>query len=117
VSEDWKQIADEAWRAPSWREAAVKYHEARPDSSPRVAPPRNRWAPEATVEALMFSLRRGVGALNDPKTDNQRRLSELSEQQLREVCERLQNFKPNIAPAWPSEDVQKLVHIWRRIRA
>jgi hypothetical protein len=116
MSEDWKQIAREAWNALSWREAAVKYREARPDVSPgRVAPPRR--APEPTIEALMFSLRRGAGALNDPKTDNQRRLSELSEQQLREVCERLQNFKPNIAPAWPSEDVQKLVHIWRRIRA
>ena len=67
-------------------------------------------APEATVEALMYSLRRGVEAITKP--DNQRRLAELSEDQLLAVCQRLQNFKPNIAPAWPPEEVEALASIW-----
>src|SRR5262245_38618347 len=67
-------------------------------------------APEATVEALMYSLRRGTEAITEP--DNQRRLAELSEDQLLAVCQRLQNFKPNIAPAWPPEEVEALATIW-----
>ena len=30
MSADWKQIAREAWQAPSWREAAIEYHKERP---------------------------------------------------------------------------------------
>jgi hypothetical protein len=30
ISGDWKKIADEAWCAPSWREAAIAYHRDRP---------------------------------------------------------------------------------------
>jgi hypothetical protein len=48
---DWKQVALEAWHAPSWREAAVEYHRDRP-STPRrflhpagdlTLPPREIW--------------------------------------------------------------------------
>ena len=70
-------------------------------------------APEATVEALMYSLRRGVEAITKP--DNQRRLAELSEDQLLAVCQRLQNFKPNIASAWPPEEVEAIVSIWSTV--
>jgi hypothetical protein len=28
----WKQVAFEAWQAPSWREAAAEYHKSRPTS-------------------------------------------------------------------------------------
>lgn|SRR5262245_22246931 len=31
---DWKQIALEAWQAPSWREAAIEYHKHRFASAP-----------------------------------------------------------------------------------
>ncbi len=75
--------------------------------------PRNRPAPQATIEALMYSLRRGTEAITEP--DNQRRLAELSEDQLLAVCQRLQNFKPNIAPAWPPEEVEALASIWSTV--
>src|SRR5262249_3897870 len=29
---DWKQVALDAWHAPSWREAAIEYHKDRPAS-------------------------------------------------------------------------------------
>jgi hypothetical protein len=113
VSEDWKQIAREAWHAPSWREAAVKYREDRPDISPeRVAPPRNRRAPVATIEALMFSLRRGVNEV--AKSDTQRRLSTLDADQLEAVCLRVQAFKPAIAEPWSAEDADLLISAWRK---
>jgi hypothetical protein len=60
----------------------------------------------------MFSLRRGVGALADePAT--QRRLSELSEEQVCEVYARVQKFKPRIAPAWSEPDADVLLVLWR----
>src|SRR5262245_36160981 len=37
---DWKQVALEAWQAPSWREAAVDYHKNRP-VLPSVKPKAN----------------------------------------------------------------------------
>jgi hypothetical protein len=70
-------------------------------------------AAESSVEALMFSLRSGVSALKRP--DTLRRLSELSEAQLREVAVRLQKFKPEIAPAWTIEDVKIVVGVRNRL--
>jgi hypothetical protein len=70
-------------------------------------------AAHSTVDALMYSLRRGIEAITEP--DNQRRLAELSEDQLLAVCQRLQNFKPNIAPAWPPEEVEALASIWSTV--
>ena len=67
-------------------------------------------AAASTVEALMYALRRGVDELAKPET--QRRLSALSEDQLRAVCERLQNFKPEIASAWTPEEIEALTNIW-----
>jgi hypothetical protein len=62
---------------------------------------------EVTIEALMFSLReRGTKALEE--ADNKRRLSELSEQQLIEVGNRLQRLKPEIARSWTREEVETL---------
>jgi len=52
-------------------------------------------APAATVEALMFGLRDGIEAFNP---DTLRRLSELSEEQLRAVCERVQNSNLTLRP-------------------
>ena len=70
-------------------------------------------AAASTVEALSYSLRRGVDELTKP--DTQRRLSELSEDQLRAVCERVQNFKPEIAPAWTPEEIEALTNIWSAV--
>jgi hypothetical protein len=72
---------------------------------------RRHGAPQRTVEALMFSLRsRGTKALEEAAT--KRRISELAEQQLHEVCGRLQRLKPHIAPAWPPEQITILVDAW-----
>jgi hypothetical protein len=71
----------------------------------------NREAPQATIEALMYGLREGIAALRT-RPDRLRRLSELSEGQLRVVCKRLVNFKPHIAPGWTEEAVRALVKIW-----
>jgi hypothetical protein len=71
-------------------------------------------AAPTTVEALMYSLReRGISALAEP--DCQRRLSELSDGQLREVAVRLQKFKPEIAAAWTPEQVETLVAVWGKL--
>ena len=60
-----------------------------------------------TVEALMFSLReRGTKALAE--MDTKRRLSELSDQQVIEVGNRLQKLKPEIARAWTKAEVETL---------
>jgi hypothetical protein len=65
-------------------------------------------AAQSTVEALMFSLRSGIRSLGQPET--QRRISELSEEQLHEVGGRLQALK--IVKAWTAEDVERLVETW-----
>jgi hypothetical protein len=72
-------------------------------------------APGATVEALMLGLReRGTKALTEPKV--QRRLSSLDAEQLRAVCTRLQNLKPEIAQAWTPEEVEALAVVWRNLK-
>ena len=71
-------------------------------------------APEATVEALMYSLRRGVGELTKP--DTLRRLTAIDRDQLKEVCCRVQNFKPEIAAPWSREEATELVSNWRILR-
>jgi hypothetical protein len=71
-------------------------------------------APEATVETLMFSLRRGVDELIQP--DTQRRLSGVAEDQLEAVCLRVQTFQPKIAEPWSADDVDLLISAWRKFR-
>jgi hypothetical protein len=67
-------------------------------------------APEATVEALMSSLRRGVDELIQP--DTQRRLSAVAEDQLEAACLRVQTFQPKIAEPWSADDVDLLISAW-----
>jgi hypothetical protein len=71
---------------------------------------RDRPAPEAMVDALVFSLRRGVGELTNP--DAQRRLAALSEDQLQTVCQRVQAFQANIAEPWSADDADLLIAAW-----
>jgi hypothetical protein len=131
----------DGWSSPGWRDAAAEYHaeRGRQRTVVEVEPGRLRQlrqlldpnisfdrayreinadrlrgrAAHSTVDALMNSLRRGIEAITEP--DNQRRLAELSEDQLLAVCQRLQNFKPNIAPAWPPEEVEALASIWSTV--
>ena len=74
---------------------------------------RGHGAPQTTVE-LMFAMRSGAKALSEPS--NQRRLKELSEAQLHEVCARLQKFKSNIARAWTQAEIEGLVTIWAELQ-
>jgi hypothetical protein len=132
-------LADDAWAAPGWREAALEYQKTR-GSRASIAPyapeeiarlrrlmdddvsldrgwhelhGRRSGAAASTVEALVFGLRDGLAAL--PKNpDRLRRLSELNAEQLRAVCERLENFQPHIAPAWTANEVKALVVIWSK---
>ena len=98
ISDRWKWIEALVAR---W-DCTHPYREATTDI-PRPA------SPESTVEAVMFSLReRGTKALEEPAT--KRRLSELSDQQLHEICGRLQRL--NIAPAWAPEQITILVDAW-----
>jgi hypothetical protein len=96
-SKNWKQIAGEAWNAPSWKQAALEYHHARgnrtlivetmPEDLARLRglmsdsvslerawaelnDPGNRPTPKATIEAVMHAVRaRGLGALKELATE------------------------------------------------
>jgi len=86
-----RYIAPYLWRSPSER--------------------HRDYTTQPTLEALVFSLReRGTKALAEAPT--KRRLSELSEQQLHQVCGRMQRLKPHIAPAWSAEQITVLVDEW-----
>jgi hypothetical protein len=74
---------------------------------------RERPTPEAAIDALVSALRRGIAELTEP--DILRRLSELDKGRLKAICRRLQNFKPEIAPPWPPEDVAALIAKWREL--
>jgi hypothetical protein len=134
---DWADIARAAWDAASWQEAAAEYPNKNRQPAARMEPKRlnclqvimgkdvslerTSWelndqrrrveAAAATVEALMFGLRDGIDVL-PTKSERLRRLSELSAEQLKEVCARLQNFKPTIARPWTADEVAALVTIW-----
>jgi hypothetical protein len=68
-------------------------------------------APATTVEALVFSLRRGVNELTRP--DTERRLAALDAHQLKEACRRVQAFHPKIAKQWLADDVERLISAWK----
>jgi len=96
------------WRGPpdhiprNWNEISLEALIAHFDGARRRS-----GAPRATVEALMFGVReRGTKALEELGT--RRRLSELSDQQVIEVGNRLERLKPEIARAWSSAEVEIL---------
>jgi hypothetical protein len=63
-----------------------------------------------TVEALVLDLRaRGLTALSEPRP--RRRLSELDEQQLEAVVDRLLNPKHIAWPIWTENEVRQLLRI------
>jgi hypothetical protein len=74
---------------------------------------RARPTPEAMVDALVYSLRRGVNELTN--ADTLHRLSGLDEGQLKAVCRRVQSFNPEIATPWSSDEVAALIAKWREL--
>jgi hypothetical protein len=74
---------------------------------------RARPAPEATLDALVYSLRRGVDELTN--ADTLHRLSGLDEGLLKAVCRRVQSFNPEIATPWSSDEVAALIAKWRKL--
>jgi hypothetical protein len=121
------------WDAPSWRDATVETGRLAVEIElKRLARLRrlmaddisidrarheleaDRTAPKATVDALMFSLRRGIDELTQPST--LRRLSTLDESQLEDVCLRVQAFQPRIATIWSAADADLLISAWRKFR-
>jgi hypothetical protein len=79
-----------------------------------LAAPQRGPALEVTLEAMCFSLRSGVNALE--RDDVKARIRLLSRRQLAEVCARVQRHKPHIAPAWTEADVKRLGEIWSLTR-
>jgi cytochrome c553 len=81
-----------------------------PDARKQSSAPARHFdigAPQQTVEALMYSLRsRGAKALEESAT--KRRLSELSDDQVIEVGDRLQRLRAEIARAWTAAEVKTL---------
>ncbi len=67
-------------------------------------------AAAATVDALVYQLRKGGPALSDPNA--KRRLAVLSEQQMHEVSARLQKFMPHVARPWTPDEVEVFVELW-----
>jgi hypothetical protein len=136
---DWAALAADAWEAPSWKAAAQEFCDTRqrrggkPPQPPdpqflalldpaisleqaqrRLLEPRLGGAVASTVEALVYSLRRGADALADP--DAVRRLAELSDNQLLEVGERLRKLKPKIARVWSADEVATLIQFRERLK-
>jgi hypothetical protein len=75
---------------------------------------RDGRAAQSTVEALMFSLRRGPDALSNPNTLD--RLVQLSDRQLTEVATRVQKFTDHIARAWTAEQVATLIAVREKLK-
>ena len=119
MTDCWKKLADEAWAAPSWREAARGYRDARSgrviivEIDPRrsqllrrlmgddttlnrawdeinpAARERYNEAPKATNDAVEFELR-SYGLSELSKRNCQRRLADLSIAQLKRLMVGLQ---------------------------
>ena len=118
---DWWQLCREADRRAASRSIDAKTLRARRLLADDISYDRgygeimrDRLAPEAMVNALVFSLRRGANELTQP--DTQRRLSALDADQLEDICLCVQAFRPRIAPAWSAADADLLISAWRKFR-
>jgi hypothetical protein len=140
IAPDWADLARAAWNAPGWQAAAAEYLNKNHQSAANIEPEKlqslrylvdndvsleRAWselndqrrrgeAAATTVEALVFSLRRGIDALAEP--DTARRLAELSDDQLLQVGERLRRLKPEIARAWSGDEVAVLMQLRERLK-
>ena len=64
----------------------------------------------STIEALAYSLRKGVDALSRP--DVLDRLRELDGAQIRDMAARL--LQRTVASSWTDDEVATLIAIWRK---
>ena len=118
----WPAMAAGVREGPTRKAAARECHQARdrsgdsppPPPNPQLLTRRRDGAAASTIEALAYSLRRGVDTLTEP--DAARRLAELSDDQLLEVGERLRRFKPEVAQAWSADDVAVLMQVRERLK-
>jgi hypothetical protein len=114
IIEPIKERPGMTWDGSTFRRLCLEA-DARQRAQVRCAAPAERSAPPSTVEALMVGLReRGVAALNEAAV--RRRLLALSDQQLAEVCARLQPLKPKIARAWSRDEAQTLIETREKLR-
>lgn len=65
---------------------------------------------EVTFEALLFSLRSGVGVLT--RADVRARLAQFDEAQVVEAAKRVQRQK--FAAQWTDDEVTQLIAAWKR---
>jgi hypothetical protein len=93
----------------------------RPVRPGKTAPaPASRQAAPTTVDALMYALRSGLQALKVPS--NLDRLRQCSSDQVKAIATDLATWPGLTAdgkprpwlPAWPKENIGRLVEIWRR---
>ena len=70
-----------------------------------------RRAAQSTVDALMYALRHGISALDNP--NNLRRIGGLDDVQLRTCFKQL--LHRTVAPSWSEPDVEVLANIWKNL--
>jgi hypothetical protein len=68
-------------------------------------------AAQSTIDALMYSLRRGVAVL--AHDDVLRRLGELDDKQMLEAAVCLQKRK--LFPAWTEDEIAVLANVWKKL--
>jgi hypothetical protein len=139
----WQQVTADAWNAKRWKDAATDYRASRGKrrtSDEKIEPKKLRRlralladdvslqrayaeissshikgrAADSTVEALLYGLRSGVSALKEP--DVRRRLSQLSDDQLVEVGDKLCRRAPEIGGAWTANEIQTLMQLRETLR-
>jgi hypothetical protein len=114
-----QQIMTEALRPARERE----WTEPPPPSiEPPARPDSHSRTPEATIDALLYALRRGLPCLNDQ--NNVTRLRACDEEAIRRVAASLTTW-PGVTPdgevrdwlpAWSQPDIAKLLELWKAIR-
>lgn len=67
-------------------------------------------AAASTIDALMYSLRKGIVALS--RDDVQQRLVALDEQQMRDVCAQLLKRNSDVTKSWKPDEIEHLVIAW-----
>lgn len=71
---------------------------------------RGNPAANSTVDALMYTLRKGVGVLKRP--DVRRRLACLDEAQMRACAKQLLHRNPEVAKSWAVAEAEAFVAAW-----
>jgi hypothetical protein len=78
---------------------------------------RRTATPPTTIEAMMFSLRRGAACLNDTAT--RERLGRCDAAAIEQIAIRLRTWKSKNVPwlpAYTDDDIATLLRVWRALR-